>query len=212
MLPLDVPPDTTIETLVTRVIPEVHARWVSDDAPSDALSVAVRIEGRGRWPLHIQGEARRAAPGGARRPTLWVHTTKESAEHFLEDAKGPKTLLPKVGPGAATSSTAKTLSDPRVVRRVALASGRIELAVLDAARERVSIVFGFGDAARRPIDAEDPDTIVEVSLATLQGILQGKLAPDEALTRGQVTVRGSRLLAMQLALAIAPLYPRATKG
>jgi putative sterol carrier protein len=102
----------------------------------------------------------------------------------------------------------RTVSDPRVVRRVAMANGRIGVSVVDDDGGRLTVVFGFGDATRRPIVPDDPDTVVEIPIATLEGILGGARSPDEALASGDVTVRGSRLLAMQLALALAPLYPK----
>jgi putative sterol carrier protein len=99
------------------------------------------------------------------------------------------------------------MSDPRIVRRVAMASGRIELAVEDEDGERLAVVFGFGDSARKAMDPEDPDVVVETHLTTLERVLRGELGPEEALADGDVKVRGNRFLAMQLALAVAPFYP-----
>jgi putative sterol carrier protein len=100
------------------------------------------------------------------------------------------------------------LSDPRLVKRVAMAHGRIELALRDVEGERVSIVFGFGHAARKRIDPDDADVVVEAGLATIERMLAGRLAPENALADGDVSVRGNRMLALQLALAIAPFYPQ----
>jgi putative sterol carrier protein len=88
-----------------------------------------------------------------------------------------------------------------------MASGRVELAAVDDDGERMAIVFGFGAATRRGIDPEDADVTVEARLATIERVLGGDLAPEDALADGDVTVRGNRLLAMQLALAVAPFYP-----
>ncbi|HXN34439.1 MAG TPA: SCP2 sterol-binding domain-containing protein, partial [Polyangiaceae bacterium] len=60
------------------------------------------------------------------------------------------------------------------------------------------------------IDPDDPDTIIEIPIAALHDILSGARGPEEALANGDVKVRGSRLLAMQLALAVAPFYPKRT--
>jgi hypothetical protein len=208
LLPLDVPLGTTIESLVTEIIPAAHARWVDGGGSTEVFAVCVRIEGRGSWTLRIQGGAMRAEPGDTARPTIWIHTTAASAERFLADAVGAKRLVPKIDPKAFAGSAPRMLSDPRVVRRVAMASGRIEIAVIEDDGTRLAVVFGFGDATRRPIDPEDPDTVVEVPMATLDGILRGERAPEEALAHGDVAVRGRRLLAMQLALAVGPLYPK----
>lgn len=209
MFPLDIPPGTTIESLVTEVMPALHARLAGDGGPDDAFTVAVRIDGRGGWTVRIRGREMRVDEGEERRPTLWMYTTEDMAERFLQDALGPRRLLPKIAPNVAQAGGVLTMSDPRVIKRVAMASGRIELAVLDEDGGRLAVVFGFGDAARRPIDPEDPDTIAETPIATLECVLRGERGPEEALSSGEVTVRGSRLLAMQLALAIAPFYATA---
>ena len=208
LFPLDVPPGTTIETLVTEIVPAMHARWVDGARSTERFAVTVRIEGHGGWTFRIQGGSMRTEPGEAARPTLWVYTTAACAERFLADALGPRRLMPKIDPKTLASSAPKMLSDPRVVRRVAMASGRIEIAVVDDDGTRLAVVFGFGDAARRAMDPEDPDTVVEVRTATLDGILRGERAPEEVLASGDVSVRGRRLLAMQLALAVGSLYPK----
>ena len=96
------------------------------------------------------------------------------------------------------------MSDPRVIKRVAMANGRIEIAVVDECGERLALVFGFGDATRRPIDASSPDVVLETRMTVVERVLRGELGPEEALADGDVSLRGRRLLAVQLALALAP--------
>src|SRR5579864_4646072 len=95
MLPLDVPPGTTLESLVTEVIPALHQRLVGDGGPDEAFSVSLRVEGRGSWTIRIRGREMRVRDGEEPRPTLWMYTTEAAAERFLEDAMGPRRLLPK---------------------------------------------------------------------------------------------------------------------
>jgi putative sterol carrier protein len=137
------------------------------------------------------------------KPTLWMWTTARAVERFLEDATGEKRMLPKFG---AVGGVA-TMSDPRVLKRVAMASGRIELALVDDQGERHGIVFGFGSAAKKEIDPEDADTVIETDLMTAERVLRGEMGPEDALADGNVRVKGNRFLAMQLALAVAPFYP-----
>jgi hypothetical protein len=200
---LDIPHDATIESLLTELVPALHAQLVADGAPSDPYVVAVRVEGRGAWAVLIRGRAMTVTDGEPDRPTLWMHVTDSSVERFLDDARGPRRLLPRAAPPGGLVS----MSDPRIVKRVAMANGRIELAVRDVDGTRLAMVFGFGDAARRAIDPEDPDVVVEADMATVERVLSGALGPEEALADGGVRIRGNRLLALQLALAVAPFYP-----
>lgn len=204
MLPLEIPAGTTIESLLTEVVPALHARMVGADAPAEEYAVAVSVEGRGSWVVRIRGRDMTVEEGEIERPSLWMHTTERAIERFLEDATGPRRLVPRFAPVGGVG----TMSDPRVLKRVAMASGRIELAARDEDGERIAIVFGFGAATRRPIDPEDADVVVEARLSTVERVLGGELGPEDALADGDVTVRGNRLLALQLALAVAPFYPR----
>jgi hypothetical protein len=203
MIPFDLPQGTTIDALLRVVAPAFHAKSVPSDAPLDAIAVVVRIEGAGSWTVRIRGDEMRVDPGEAESPTLWVYTTARTIERFLEDAAGRRKWLPKGPPAPGVV----VFSDPRLIKRVALANGRIELAVPDLEGERVAVVLGLGSAARRAIDPEDPDAIVEAAVETLEPMLAGDMPPDEALAGGGVRVRGNRFLAMQLALAAAPFYP-----
>jgi putative sterol carrier protein len=207
MLPIEIPEGTTVASLVTEVVPELHGRMVGADAPGDAFAVAVQIDGEGSWVVRIRGREMTVEEGEVERPTLWIHTTARAVERFLEDALGPKRLLPRFAPVGGVG----TMSDPRVIKRVAMASGRIELAALDDDGERIAMVLGFGSATRRPIDPEDADVVVEARLSTIERVLAGELGPEDALADGDVAVRGNRFLALQLALAVAPFYPANAK-
>ena len=199
----DIPPGTTARSLVETVFPAIHAQHVPDDAPTDAFTVVVRIDDVGSWTVHIRGREMRAVAGEAARPTMWLFTTARAVERFLEDATGPQRFLPRfASPGAVS-----VLSDPRLVKRVAMAHGRIELAVRDVDGERTAVVLGFGASARGRVDPDDADVVVEVGLETVERMLAGELAPEDALVDGGVTIRGNRMLALQLALAAAPFYP-----
>jgi hypothetical protein len=199
----EIPPDTTIRSLVEKVAPALHAAWVAKDAPTDALTVNVRIEDAGSWTVTVRGPEMQVTEGEAERPALWLYTTARAVDLFLEDAAGPRRFLPRFDEGGPVA----ILSDPRLVKRAAMAHGRIELALRDLEGERLALVLGFGHATRR-IDPDDADVVVEAGLGTIERILSGTLPPEEALADGDVTVRGNRMLALQLALAVAPFYPQ----
>jgi hypothetical protein len=204
---IEIPDGTTIRSLVEEVVPRLHGRLVPDAVPKEPFTVSVRIEGAGDWTVQIVGREMRVREGVADKPTLWLHATARAAELFLEDATGEKRFVPKFD---AVEGGVAMISDPRLVKRCAMASGRIELAMtgFNEEDERIGIVFGFGAAARKRIDPDDADVIIETGAATIDRILAGKLAPEDALADGDVKVRGNRMLAMQLALAVAPFYPQ----
>jgi hypothetical protein len=205
MLPIEIPPGTTATVLVTEIVPALHAKMVPADAPADAFAVAVHIEVEGRWTVRVRGALMTVSDGeeAGATPALWMWTTARAVERFLEDAAGDKRMLPRFAPVGGVG----TMSDPRVLKRVAMASGRIELALVDERGERHALVFGFGAAAKKAMDPEDADTVIEADLATVERVLRGELGPEEALADGNVRVKGNRFLAMQLALAVAPFYP-----
>ena len=206
---MEIPAGTTVQSFVESVVPAMHARLVPADVSGEPFTVAVRIGDGESWTVHIRGCQMRVEAGEADRPTLWLFTTTRAVERFLEDATGARRLLPKFVPVGGPAGAA-VLSDPRVVRRVAMANGRMELAVIDDG-ERLAIVLGFGTATRKRIDPEDADVVIEAGIGTLERVLAGALAPEDALADGDVRVRGNRLLALQLALAVAPFYPAKTK-
>ncbi len=203
MLPIEIPPGTTATVLVTEIVPALHAKMVPSDAPADAYAVAVRIEDEGSWTVRVRGARMTVSEGEEPGVALWMWTTGRAVDRFIEDATGEKRMLPKFGPVGGVG----TMSDPRVLKRVAMASGRIELALVDEQGERLGIVFGFGAAAKKEMDPEDADTVIEADLETVERVLRGELGPEDALADGNVRVKGNRLLAMQLALAVAPFYP-----
>jgi putative sterol carrier protein len=207
---MEIPSGTTVHSLVESVVPAFHAQLVPEDASVEPLAVAVRIGEAGSWTVRIRGREMSVVPGEVPSPTLWLFTTVRAVERFLEDATGPRRLLPKFEPVGGPAGVA-ALSDPRVVRRVAMANGRMELALRDDDGERLALVMGFGAATRKPIDPDEADVVIETDMATLERVLAGTLAPEDALVDGGVRVRGNRMLALQLALAIAPFYPSKTK-
>ncbi len=208
-VPMEIPADTTVHSFIESVVPAIHAQLVPADASNEPFTVAVRIGDAGSWAVHIRGREMRVVAGEPERPTLWLFATTRAVERFLEDATGPRRLMPTFEPVVGPMGAA-VLSDPRVVRRVAMANGRMELAVNEDG-ERLAIVLGFGTATRKRIDPEDADVVIETGMATLERVLAGTLAPEDALVDGDVNVRGNRMLALQLALAIAPFYPANAK-
>jgi hypothetical protein len=213
--PIDIPSGTTLESFITEVMPRLHAQFVREPA-NDSHVAVVHAQKHRAWTVTVRGATMEVEEGERDGVPLWISFDKCVADEFIADWTGPKKYLPKSAPPAGLV----LLSDPRVMKRLVMASGRVELAMSDFGRHvpgsagarsapegrRVAMIAGFGDAAKKGIDLDDPDVTIEAKMATLQALLEGKLAPDAALSSGDVKTRGNRFLAMQLALALAPFY------
>jgi hypothetical protein len=202
MLLLDVPADTTLDSLFADVLPRAHREMVPDGGDGALFSVVYRVRGWKTLTLDVRGKRLDVRDAAADRPDFWVCVDKRVVETFLEDWKTDKRLLPQRFPEGAVS-----ISDPRVLRRLALISAKAELALTDVGGERLAMTTACGAAAKGPIDPDDPEVVLESDAATFVQLVEGRLRPEDAIVDGGVRVRGKRMLAMQLALAFAPFYP-----
>jgi hypothetical protein len=209
MFPKDFPPGTTARTLVTAIFPSEHERLVPRDA--GAAEASLHIEGGPSFAFRVEGNrldvtCLPAPPGGRTKgkpdvPNAPLSVTVHAAtlERFLADWMVEKRYLPRFPP----QGDVKLLSDPRLLRRLALVGARIEIALTDFEGGRASLTLDAGARGRRP----DADAVIEATTETFESLLAGSLAPDEAVIEGHVEVRGSKLAAMKLALAFAPYFP-----
>ena len=203
MFPVEVPPGTTLESLFLEVLPKAHALMVPKSAGADRFVVVQEVRGHGTYTLDIRGADLVAREGAADKPDFWMTVTEETAQLFLDDWLGPRTLAPKTFPKDLIG-----ISDPRLLKRLSMVSAKAELALTDVAGQRVSLVAASGGAAKKLIEPDDPDVVLEVTADTFLRLVDGSLPPEDAIADGAVTVRGKRLLAMQYALAFAPFYPK----
>ena len=203
MFPLEVPPGTTLGTLFSDVLPKVHAQMVPASAGAERYVVVQRIEGFETYTFEIRGPKLEVRVGAADKPDFWVLVPRANVELFLDDWLGPKRLVPKSVPKEIVA-----VSDPRILKRLAMVSSKTELALTDLDGRRVSLTAASGAAAKKPIEADDPDVVLEADADTFLRVVEGSLPPEDAIADGAITVRGKRLLAMQLALAFAPIYPK----
>jgi len=202
MLPIDVPPGTTLESLFLDVLPKAHAQMVPKDATGRFVAVQ-EVTGFATYTLEIRGNDLKVTEGAADKPDFWVTVAEAHAQMFLDDWMGPRKLAPKSFPKEVIA-----ISDPRILKRLAMVSAKAELALVDLDGERVRLVAASGAAAKKPIDPDDPDVVLEATADTFVRLVEGTLPPEDAIADGKVTVRGKKLLAMQYALAFAPFYPK----
>ncbi len=203
MLPFEVPLGTTLDSLFAEVFPKAHAQMVPPSAGNDRFVAVHEVTGFKTFTFEIRGQELRVREGDAENPHVWVVVEKSAADLFLTDWLGPKNLVPKNVPKDIVAIT-----DPRIMKRLALVSAKAELALTDLDGARVTLTAAFGTAAKKHRDAHDPDVVLEASTRIFTRLLEGTLPPEEAIAEGHVTVRGKRLLAMQLAFALAPFYPK----
>jgi hypothetical protein len=177
---------------------------VEDDAGSGEMRVGARLDGGPSYAITVRGAELEVREGAHAKPHLWIALARSSVEIVLADWLGPRRFVPKFTP---PKGGVVLMTDPRVLRRLAMVSGRVELAIPDFEGKRVAMTVGAGEAAKREIDTEDPDAVIEAELAAVEELLAGRLRPEDALADKHVKLRGKPFVAMQFALALAPFYP-----
>ncbi len=208
MLPFEIPPGTTLSTLITEVVPAAHARLVPLSAGKEPFVCAFELDGEGCWVITLNGAEMRVSKGDEKTPNARIRAKASDVGAFLDDWTGPQRFVPKIRP----EGDLLMLSDARVLKRVKMLNGTIELALVDfddgkgAPPRRVAISISVGGPAKK-VDP-DADVVIETSMSTYLRLLAGGLGPEEALADGDVKVSGKRLIAMQFAFAVAPLFPK----
>ena len=204
MLPFEIPAGTTLDTLFTDVLPKTHAKLVPAAAGTERFVVVSRVVGFKSFTLEICGNVLTVREGEEAGANFWQMVTRETAQRFLDDWLGDKRLAPTSLPKGPLIS----LSDPRILKRLSLVSGKVELALTDVVGGRMAMTTASGSAAKKQIHGDEPDVVIEAPGSALTRLLEGKLSPEDALMDGAVTIRGKKLIAMQFALALAPFYPK----
>jgi hypothetical protein len=214
MLPFEIPTGTTSRTLFETVLPDAHKKLVPASAGKDELTLAVRIGGNEA--LSEGGSAHGhtftfrgsdvTVDASERPANLWIAVQKKTLDRFLADWMGERRFAPKFTPRGG----ALLLTDPRIMKRLVMVTGCIELALPDFEGERASFFVGAGGGRKIDIDPESPDVVIEATVPTFERLLAGALPPDEAISGSHVTIRGKKLVAMQFAFALAPFFPVAT--
>lgn len=200
MKPFEIPAGTTVESLITEVLPKEHARFVPSSTSADVAAV-VRIAGAGDFTVRARGPVLDVERGESAARSLWIASDRASVEAILKDAEGPGEPLPELPDGAPFVA----LSDPRVWSRMALVEGSIHASV-DFHGATLWVAFGGGRRAKT-IDPERTDVRITVPFSLFRALLDGKTRPEEAIADATIDRKGSRLVAMQAALALAVLYP-----
>ncbi len=200
MFPFEIAPGTTIDQLLNDVLPSTHSKLVKPDE-AGAFEIGVKVSPGQRWVLSVDKNLLTTREGGTTTP-IWVHLEEKAVVFFLDDMATTKRFVPKFVPEGGFTM----LTDPRVLKRVSMVSGKIQIKLVDSPIGTISLYVAAGAKAKEGLYADDPDAVLEVHMPTVEKILAGKLGPEAALTDGSVTIKGKRLVAMQFALAIAPFF------
>lgn len=208
MFLFDIPESSTLESLVTELAPKLHAEHVPANAGSEPTVIGFHYTGGGgSYRIAADGTKLTAEKGRADDAEIWAATPKRVASIFLADWTSTKALLPTFSP----PGDMKMITDPRILKRLKMVSGRIELAITDFPGGPATLTAACGSIAKKGVITDEPDVRVETTMKTYERILSGSLSPEEALADGDVKITGKKLVAMQFAMAIAPLYPAPPK-
>ncbi len=200
MFPFEIAPGTTIEQLLNDVLPKAHAKLVSATEVG-SFKVAVKVTPGPTYLLSID-KNRLSVREESAKTGIWVHLDEKAVVFFLDDMATTKRFLPKFVPEGGFTM----LTDPKVLKRVSLVNGKIEIKLVDSPIGTISLFVAAGAKAKEGLFADDPDATLEVHMPTVENILSGKVGPEAALSDGSVGIKGRRLVAMQFALAIAPYF------
>jgi hypothetical protein len=210
MFALTVEREDTLETLIDARLRAHHERSVRVHAAGQELSrarewtIGMRIRRRFTRTVVIHGPKFSVADRTPDACDMWVSTDEASAAYFLADAKGERRLCGTPHP----SMPIATPTDPRLLSRIASESAKVECALRMADGTRLLLMFGCGKHAARGIDDFDPEVELEVPEAVFVAVSQGRTTPSGALEHPDLSIRGKKLVAVKLALALAPLFVR----
>jgi len=204
MFLFDIPESSTLESLVTELAPKLHGEHVPSDAGTERTVLGFHYTGGGAsYRLVAEGTNLSAERNRAEDAEIWAATPKRVATAFLADWTSTKALLPKF----SSPGELKMITDPRMLKRLKMVSGRIELSISDFPGGPATLTAACGAIAKKGVITDEPDVRVETTMKTYERMLSGTLPPEEAMADGDVKITGKKLVAMQFAMAIAPLYP-----
>jgi hypothetical protein len=209
MFPFEIPPGTTAESFFLSVVPEAHRRRVPDVVGKAGASperveeyvLVAEIQGGEAFTYAVRGREVNVTRGSAP-ALLWVSVAKNTLERFLLDWTTEKRFIPKFKPRGDVA----LFTDPRVLKRLTMVTGRVELALPEFEGGRAAILLGAGGGKKIRV-SDEADVTIEASVATFERMLAGTLAPDEAISGSHVELMGKKLVAMQFAFALAPFFP-----
>ncbi|HWL89574.1 MAG TPA: SCP2 sterol-binding domain-containing protein [Polyangiaceae bacterium] len=219
MLPNFVPAGTSGESFFERVLPDAHRSQVPADASAGEYVVRVCIANRhpeddrtdeidlvASYLYTIHGrEISATKASGADMPRVHLSLVVDQAalDFFLADWSGPRRFAPSFVPAQGV----QLITDPRVLKRLAQATGRIELRLADFEGGDARLLVSAAGGRKHALDTYTADATIETKVTIFEELLAGRLRPDEAIADAHVTVRGKKLVAMQFAFALAPFFP-----
>ncbi len=201
MFPFEIPPGTTAESFFLSVVPEAHARLVPAGGGQEEYVLVAEIQGGEAFTYAVRGREVNVTRGSSP-ALLWVSVEQHTLERFILDWTTEKRFIPKFKP----RGDVMLFTDPRVLKRLSLVTGRVELALPSFEGGRAAIKVGAGGGKKIRV-SDEADVTIEASVATFERMLAGTLPPDEAISGGHVELSGKKLVAMQFAFALAPFFP-----
>jgi putative sterol carrier protein len=203
MLPNFVPAGTSVASFFERVLPEAHRTAVPADASAGELAILVRIETGDGYLYSIRGRDVSVTRADKAEAHLVLTTTADALAFFLADWSGPRRFAPSFVPAQGV----RLITDPRVVKRLAQATGKIELLLTGLEAGDARLVLSAAGGKKHRENGRPADAAIETKVSVFEELLGGRLLPDEAITAAHVSVRGKKLVALQFAFAVAPFFP-----
>jgi hypothetical protein len=214
-----VPIGTTPQDLCTQLLPAWHeARVPARESGDFVLAVDWRQGQREVSTFELRVQGARLTASVAPRPFALVAGARvrvqldlDAAAFFLADWAGAGSYRPRFEP-AASAAGVITPTDPRLLKRLTLMQGTFCFALdgvpLPNGAGRVEARIALGPKAERALEPDARfDVTIETRDAFYRRLLEGGIAPEDALDHPEVKLKGSRMIAMQGAFALAPWLP-----
>ena len=195
----------TLRAFITEDFPRIHREVVPGDAKGSFV-VRVELRGEATFKLEIDGPKLTVTTDVVPKPDAWVSIDAKSAEQFFHAF---------MKSGRVLTTPPVLLTDPRLLKNLCMASATLALDMRDfratpeSVPTRFSIRAAVGSAAAKKTAADAPDVEIQAGESTLLALASAKMAPESALSDGDVQISGKKFVAMQLALAFAPFFRKA---
>ncbi|MFO0663357.1 MAG: SCP2 sterol-binding domain-containing protein [Polyangiaceae bacterium] len=193
-----------LRDFIVQDFPRIHSELVPQTAQGSFV-VRIELRGEGTFKLEVSGSKLTVSTQFVPRPDAWVSLDAAAADAFFSAF---------LKSGKVLSTPPVLLTDPRLLKNLCMASAHLSFELRDfreapdAPPRKFTAEAAVGTAAAKKVAGDAADVTVRAGERTLLALASAKMAPEDALSDGDVELTGKKFVAMQLALAFAPFFKK----